>query len=341
MSALTFFDIIYCYLMFLLFFSGLLMFLKLSSLLFLFLFSSTLFATVNIPIPKEYYLCDNNPLFFSDELIFMNAKKKGRSLKKATLFIFDKKTFALKKELPTLKAIGLHNNKLITLKSANSNDKDKYILETWDITHLQKVASEPIEIPHWKATKGTAETVAWEDKFLLHENQTIYDINSLHAVFHLRNKATFHAINGNAYSSYGRSFYRLNLDSFLMQRQTMDGAGACKALTTYQNKIYTLTKGYNGRNILEVRDPQSYKVLHSTELGHRFRSVQLSTSDRYIAVVSFNRNQIIDIYDRKTLTLQKAMTVKNLKSFGFSDEGTFMYTTSIRDMYNKVDIIKI
>lgn len=271
----------------------------------------------------------------------MNAKKKGRSLKKATLFIFDKETFTLKKEFPALKAIGLHNNKLITLKSANTSDKDRYILETWDIKRLQKIASAPIEIPHWKATSTTAETVAWDDKFLLHENQTIYDINSLQAIFHLRNKATFHSINGNAYSSYGRSFYKLNLNSFLMQRQTMDGPGACKALTTHQNKIYTLTKGYNGRNILEERDPESYKVLHSTELGHRFRSVQLSTSHRYIAVISFNRNQIIDIYDRKTLTLQKALTVKNLKSFGFSDEGTFMYTTSIRNMYNKVEFIEM
>jgi len=317
------------------------MFLKLSSFLLLLVFSSSLFASVNIPLPKDYYLCRDAPILFSKNSIFINAKKKGRAFKNITIFVFYKESFKLRKKFSSMKAIGLHKNKLITLKQDKGQGKEDFVLETWNIKNLEKLASTSIEIPQWKAHTSSSNTILWNDKLLIHENQTIYNINSLDFIYQLRNKSDFHSLNNNAYSTYGRSFFKLNMDSLLLRRIPINEAGSCKALTTYTNKIYTLTKSYNGKISLEERDPKTYKVTDSTQIKHRMRSVELSVSKDFIAVISFNRKQTIDIYDRKTFALTKEIKVNNLKGFGFADEGTFMYTTSIKNMYNKANFVNV
>jgi hypothetical protein len=286
-------------------------------------------------------LCADSPILFSENSIIINAKKKGRAFSNITTFVFYKESFKLRKKFSSMKAIGLHENKLIILKQEKEQSKDNFTLETWDIKNLTKIASAPIEIPHWKAHTSSSNTILWHDKLLIHENQTIYDINSLDYIHQLRNKSDFHSFNNNAYSTYGRSFFKLNMDSLLLKRTPINEAGSCKALTTSTNKIYTLTKSYNGETVLQERDPTTYKVTDSTQIKHPIRSVELSISKNFIAVISFNRKQTIDIYDRKTLALTKEIKVKHLKSFGFVDEGTFMYTTSIKNMYNKADFVKV
>ena len=315
--------------------------LKTITIFFILGFFTSVFASINIPLPKNYYLCADSPILFSENSIIINAKKKGRAFKNITIFVFYKESFKLRKKFTSMKAIGLHENKLIILKQENEQNKEDFILETWDIKNLTKIASAPIEIPHWKAHTSSSNTILWNDKLLIHENQTIYNINSLDFIHQLRNKSDFHSLNNSAYSTYGRSFFKLNMDSLLLRRIPINEAGSCKALTTHTNKIYTLTKSYNGKTSLEERDPKTYKVTDSTQIKHRMRSVELSVSKDFIAVISFNRKQTIDIYDRKTFALTKEIKVKNLKGFGFADEGTFMYTTSIKNMYNKANFVRV
>jgi len=308
-------------------------FLVLLSIIF---YAVSLSASINLNLPEDYYLDKKSTIYFSKNNIYLNAKKDRTSI---DFFILDKKTLRIKKLVKNHEIIGVYGNRIITLSHIENSSLVE--LKILNIKDLKKINSTKIEVKKQKLTDTSVATILWKNNLLIHANQTVYDVRTLEPLHKIRNKSNFHAIYETAYSSYGRSFYKFNLDTFDLETKPILESTACKSLATYKDKIYTFKKMDDGKNIVQERDSLTYKVLKSVEVKHKVRASQLSITKNHIAVISIGRNNIIDIYNRQSFKLEKVIKVKNLVNYGFYDKDAFIYTTVIKDLYNKADLIRL